>query len=68
MPKSILIGLGNIGAKFNNIDNVSRTHLDALIKCKISPTHLIDKTSRDFNFLSRKFQIKKKKLFKNQRA
>ena len=52
MPNAVLVGLGKIGAKLKNLKNLSRTHLDALIRNGISPIALIDKTNKDFNQIS----------------
>ncbi len=59
MLKVSIIGLGNIGAKFNNINDVSRSHLDAVLKCNLKPIALIDKSNKDFNLIKKKFKIKK---------
>tara|TARA_Y100000590_G_scaffold165932_1_gene190001 strand:+ start:3112 stop:4080 length:969 start_codon:yes stop_codon:yes gene_type:complete len=64
MPNAVLVGLGKIGAKLKNLKNLSRTHLDALIRNGISPIALIDKTNKDFNQISKKFKLKKNIFFK----
>ena len=61
---AVLIGLGRIGAGFNNLKDVSRTHLDALIKNKILPIVLVDKKDKDFYKISKRFKLKKNIFFK----
>lgn len=59
MLKVSIIGLGNIGAKFDNLKNISRSHLDAVLKCNLNPIALIDKSNNNFNLIKKKFKIKK---------
>lgn len=59
-----IVGLGKIGARYKNLHGVSRTHVDALIKNKISLIALIDKSEKNFNYISKNFNIGKEKFFK----
>lgn len=63
MINAVIIGLGKIGATYKNLRGVSRTHVDAIIKNKISPIALIDKSRKNFNQISRNFNLSKKKFF-----
>lgn len=64
MINAVIVGLGKIGAKYKSLNGISRNHVDALIKKKISLTALIDKSDKNFKQISKTFNLKKEKFYK----
>ena len=64
MINAVIIGLGKIGARYKNLSGISRTHVDALIKNKISLVALVDKSDKNFKHISKTFNLKKEIFFK----